>query len=176
MLLSLAFFVVVAYAGRTHTFGTYSTETDFYHFYAPDAARLAAGHMTENVYQGPGYSIALALLTIFTGDLFLSGKWLSLVSAALVGLFAFLLFARLFNYWVGIGAQLITFASTEFAEFALSATTDMFFLMLCLACFVVFTAPQLEARWRVSASAVLVGAAYLTRYNGLFWRRRFSAA
>lgn len=181
-LVSLAYVLLIAYAGRTHTFGTYSTETDFYHFYAPDAARLTAGQFPENTYQGPGYPLVLAAFTAVTGDVFLSGKWLSMLGAAGVGVLAFALFVRLFGSTVvGLGAQLLTFAAPQFSEFAISATTDIFFLLICLAAFVVFVglkrAPRggREVSLRAAAAALLAGIAYLTRYNGLFLTVTFAA-
>ena len=167
-LISLAFFLVIAFIARPHTFGTYATETDFYHYYAPDAERIAGWQFPENPYQGPGYPVVLALGKALTGDLFTAGKWLSILSAALVGLFAFLIFERAFGYWVGVGAQLIVFVSDQFPEFAMNATTDAFFLLLCLATLVVFTSRGLSPLPRVALTAALTSLAYLTRYNALF--------
>ena len=175
LLLCLASLLVFARAGRTHTFGTYATETDFYHLYAPDAARIASWRFPENPYQGPGYPAALALITPLTGDVFTSGKWLSIASAALAGFATFLLFERLFGYWTGIGAQLLVLAGEEFAVFAINATTDVFFLLLCLACLVAFMSDRIDlsARWRTALTAALASLAYLTRYNGLFLAATF---
>ena len=156
---------------RQHPFGTYATETDFYHFFAPDAERLAAGQFPVNTYQGPGYPATLALLGKLTGlggDLFTVGKWLSVVCAVLCGWLVFRLFAQLFSFWMGVGAQLLSVASGEFPQFSISATTDVFFLTLCLATLVVFTNGKLSVTWRVSGAAMLTGLSYLTRYNGLF--------
>jgi hypothetical protein len=166
--LALIYLLTLAYLGRTHTFGTYSTETDFYHLYAPDAERIAAGQFPENTYQGPGYPALLVLGAKLTGDLFLAGKWISILSAALVVLLLFQLGARLFGYWAGIGAALIVMVSGPLPQYAIQATTDVFFLMLCLAALAVLTGERLSARWRVMLAAVIVGAAYLTRYNGVF--------
>ncbi|HWC77285.1 MAG TPA: glycosyltransferase family 39 protein, partial [Blastocatellia bacterium] len=96
------------------------------------------------------------------------GKWLSVVSAALSGFLAFILFSRLFGYWVGIGAQLLLLVITRLPTFALNATTDLFFLLLCLGSLVVFTSERLPLRWRVALTAATVGFTYLTRYNGVF--------
>src|SRR5215510_8960712 len=93
--------LALIYIARQHPFGNYATETDFYHFYAPDAERLAAGQFPQNTYQGPGYPATLALvakLVGMSGDLFTVGKWMSVVCAVLCGLLVFVLFARLFSY------------------------------------------------------------------------------
>ena len=168
ILICLVYLLTLSYFARAHPFGTYSTETDFYHLYAPDAERIAAGQFPENPYQGPGYPAMLALLTTLTGDVFVSGKWLSVFSSAAVGILAFFLFERLFGYWVGVGAELIIFVSDLFPRYAINATTDIFFLMLCAAALVVFTNNKISVHWRVILTAVISSLAYLTRYNGVF--------
>ncbi len=157
------------YLAWQHPFGNFATETDFYHFYAPDAERIAAGQFPNNTYQGPGYPAMLAFLDWMTGgDLFAIGKWLSVICAVLVGLLTFKLFARLFDYWTGIGAQLIAIVSGEFPQFSINATTDLFFLMICLLVLVVFTSDSISAGWRSVSAGALTGLVYITRYNGLF--------
>src|SRR5262245_11923776 len=171
ILISLLHFLALIYLARQHPFGNYATETDFYHFYAPDAERLASGQFPQNTYQGPGYPATLALVAKIagmSGDLFTVGKWMSVVCAVLCGALVFVLFARLFGYWVGVGAQLIAVASGEFPQFSINAATDVFFLLLCLAALVVFTGKRIAPRWRVAMTGALAGAVYLTRYNGLF--------
>jgi 4-amino-4-deoxy-L-arabinose transferase-like glycosyltransferase len=167
-LITLIFLLVAVYAAREHPYGTYTTETDFYQFYAPDAEHLANGQFPQNTYNGPGYPLMLALVTKFTGDIFLSGKIVSLISATLAVLLTFLLFEKLFGYWVGIGAQLLVAVCTQFPAFAVTTTTDIFFLMVCLAAMWVFINDAIAVRWRIIFTAAITGYAYLTRYNGLF--------
>src|SRR5262249_49816917 len=161
----------LSYLARQHPFGNFATETDFYHLYAPDAERVAAGQFPQNTFQGPGYPAALALiskLTGMSGDLFTVGKWLSVVCAVACGALVFVFFARLFGYWVGAGAQLIAVVSGEFPQFSINAATDVFFLLLCLAALVLFTGERVAPRWRVALTGALSGVIYLSRYNGLF--------
>jgi hypothetical protein len=93
--------------------------------------------------------LVLALGTKITGDAFTAGKWISILSAAGVALCSFLLFARAFGYWAGIGTALLVIVSGEFPMFAISATTDVFFLLLCLACIVSLTVDRLSPAWRM---------------------------
>jgi hypothetical protein len=161
--------VVLIYPARQHPFGNYATETDFYHLFAPDAQRILAGEMPQNTYQGPGYPVVLALGSkLFAVDLFTFGKWLSVTCAPLVGLSIFLLFRRLFGGWVGVGSQLLFIVSGEFPQFSINATTDVFFLLLCLTTLVLFLSRRSEVLERVILSGIFAGLAYLTRYNGLF--------
>ncbi|MBO0858135.1 MAG: glycosyltransferase family 39 protein [Chloracidobacterium sp.] len=171
ILISLIQLLALAHIARQHSLGNYSTETDFYQLYAPDAQRVAARRFPQNTYQGPGYPVTLALvakLTRKSGDLFTVGKWMSVVCAVLCGPLIFVLFARLFGYWVGVGAQLLVGASGEFPQFSINAATDVFFLLLCLACLVALTDNRIAPRWRAALSGAIAGAVYLTRYNGLF--------
>ncbi len=128
-LASFCIFLAVA-AGRR--IGTYSVETDFYGDYAPDAARLRAGEIPQNGYQGPGYPAILALVEGAVGEPFRAGRLISVASAATVGILAFALFRRLFGYWTGVGSQLLVLVSGIFPRLAVTASTDMLFLMLCL--------------------------------------------
>jgi len=167
-LICLLYFAFLIYFSRQHLFGTYATETDFYHLYAPDAARIAAGQFPLNSFQGPGYPVLLSLVTKFTGDLFVSGKWISIISAVMCVWLMFALFKQLFGEWVGVGAALLSTTVIEFPEFSLQATTDVFFLLLCLVALVIFTGAYFSLRMRVIFAAFFTGVAYLTRYNGVF--------
>jgi hypothetical protein len=167
-LICLAYFVFLVYFSRQHPFGTYATETDFYHLYAPDAARIAAGLFPTNDFQGPGYPVLLSLVTKFTGDVFVAGKWISIVSAVLCLWLVSILFKQLFSEWVGVGAALLATVIIEFPEFSLQATTDVFFLLLCLVALVLFTGAYFSLRVRLILVSFITGIAYLTRYNGLF--------
>ncbi len=168
-LLCLAHLLVLVFLARQHPFGNFATETDFYQFYAPDAERIAAGQFPLNTYQGPGYPALLAIINRLSGgDLFLAGKWLSVICAVICGWLVFILFSRAFGDAVGIGAQLIAIVSGEFPQFSINAATDIFFLLICLATLVALTGDRLSVRWRVTHASILTGLAYLTRYNGVF--------
>jgi hypothetical protein len=167
-LISLATFLTFAHFGRQHPVGTYGTETDFYHLFAPDADRLAAGQFPQNDFHPPGYAALIALVSRITGDTFTAGKWVSIISAALLPLLIFTLFARLFGYWVGVGTAALFTVGPEIPQFAISATTDVYFLLLCVSALVVFTDARLTPAWRAALAGVVTSLAYLTRYNGLF--------
>jgi hypothetical protein len=79
------------------TVGDYFKETDYKHYFAPDADRLAAGLVPANPFNGPGYLALFLLLHPLTGDHFTSGKWLALTAAGVIALTA----ARLFGWLLG---------------------------------------------------------------------------
>lgn len=168
ILLCGASFAVFAVAAGRHPIGTYWTETDFYHLYLPDAKRIAAGQFPENTYQGPGFPALVAVVTKITGDWFVAGKWISVVCATLIVWLSFILFSRLFGYWVGIAAAALVPVSAQFTQFAISATTDILFLFFCLVCLVALLDRRLAVNLRVGMAGAAAGFAYLVRYNGLF--------
>jgi 4-amino-4-deoxy-L-arabinose transferase-like glycosyltransferase len=194
LLLCFVYFLILAYLSRSHPFGAYATETDFYHYYAPDAERIAAGQFPENPFQGPGYPALLALVSKLTGDLFIAGKWVSILSATLVVWLAYWLFARLFDYRIGLGAALLVMVGGQFPQFAIGATTDMFSLPLTLGAIALFLSERFSARTQVILTGLLTGLAWMTRYNSVFllavflcgifalnlfncaWRERFKLA
>src|SRR5438105_3681867 len=53
-IICLVFLVLILYAAKQHPYGTYTVETDFYQYYAPDAGRLAQGEFPQDTYRGPG--------------------------------------------------------------------------------------------------------------------------
>lgn len=171
-LLLLASLAAYSTAARRHPFGTYATETDFYHFYGPDAARIAAGEFPENPYQGPGYPALVALTAKFTGDAFTAGKWISVFCAVFALLLVYMLFARLgdgrIGRWMGLGAAALAGLAPQFPQFAISASTDALFLMLALAALLLLVEDRLPVRVRVIGSGAVTGLAYTTRYNGVF--------
>jgi 4-amino-4-deoxy-L-arabinose transferase-like glycosyltransferase len=168
VLISITSLAALYLISRAHLLGNYGTETDFYHLYAPDADRIAAGQFPENPYNGPGYPLILAIVSKLTSDVFVAGKWISITSAAMVGLLSFLLFGQLFGYWVGVAAEAIVLVSGVLPQYSISATTDVFFLMLCLLTLMILTNKRIELRWRVAIAAAIAGFTYLTRYNGVF--------
>ncbi len=167
ILLAVATLIALSLLGARHPFGTYGTETDFYHLYAPDASRLAAGEFPQNTFQGPGYPLVLAVVRAVAGDLFVAGKWISIASASLAVFFVALIFQRLGGVSCGIGAGVLLLLSPVFGVYGVSATTDVFFLMLSLAMLAVLTAERPSPNWRAAIAAAIGGFAYLTRYNGI---------
>ena len=163
----VSFGVFLAIAS-TRRIGTYDVETDFYGDYVPDAARLSEGQFPLNEFQGPGYPATLAVVEAATGDAFRAGRLISAASAALVGFLAFVLFRDLFGDWAGLGAQLLVLVNGIFPTFAVTASTDTFFVALCMAAIVVFLREGARPGVRVAAAGVLSGLAFLTRYNGVF--------
>ena len=168
LVVAVASFGVFLGVASTRRIGTYAVETDFYGDYAPDATRLREGKFPLNEFQGPGYPAALAIVEAAAGDAFRAGRLISAGSAALVGLLAFVLFRDLFGDWAGLGAELLVLVNGIFPSFAVTASTDMFFVALCLAAIVVFLREGSRPGVRVAAAAVLSGLAFVTRYNGVF--------
>jgi hypothetical protein len=161
------YFLALAYPTHLRVVGTYFTETDLYGRYAPDADLIAAGRVPQSSFNPPGYPLLLALVHPLTGDHLTSGKWLSLIAAALGGLMAFHLFRPLFGYRSAILALAIIFLSGEFTKFSVQATTDVLFASLCIATMLVLMGGRPGSYGRAALVGILSGLAYLVRYNGV---------
>ena len=168
LLLALAmgvFYVVaLAYPVHRHVVGAFS---DFYVRFAPDADRVAAGEFPRNTYNPPGYPTLLVLASPLTGD-FTTGKWMSLLAGGLTGALAFVLFRRLFGPGPALLAVPIILTSAVFATYAITAMTDVPFVLLCLIVMIALTSEGPHRLRTVILSGVLCGIAYLIRYNAVF--------
>lgn len=169
MLIAFVYLIFLVAVAKNHTIATYGPETDFYDNYAPEAISLANLKLPNNFYQGPGYPTTLALTMKLTGsDIFILAKWVSIISATITILLVFLLFKKLFGYFVGISSMLLVMISGQFPVFAISATPDIFLLMLFLAALVIFLNDQLKVSFKIIVTAIITILAYLTRSNGIF--------
>lgn len=166
-LLCLATLLTLASVARFHPIGTYGTETDFYLYYAPDAARITAGEIPASTFHGPGYALALAAVAPIAGDFFTAGKWISIAAMAAVVFLSFVLFRRLFGYGTGLAAALLVAVSGRLPQYAVSATTDVLFVALLLAAVVALTTESWDEWVRVAVSGGISGVAWLTRYNAV---------
>lgn len=160
---SVAMFFVLLLISTFHKMGSYGVETDFYWAYAPDAARIADGQLPREPGIGPGYGLFLALFNFFFRDWFLSGKLLSITSAALGGFFTFRLFRDLFDGRSAFFTMVIWHLVVM--PFSLVASTDVFVAMLVAASLSAFyNGGQISTR-NIVISAVVMGYSYLTRPN-----------
>ena len=164
-LVFLSIWAAMAVFGRP--IGDYGVETDFYGDFVSGARKWIDGEPQINPFRGPVYYVLLGLLEKITGDFFLAGKLISVVSAAIGLRVLGGLLRRLFNPMTGICGMLFVAANPGFAGFAFRAGTDMFFWML-FAASLAFIFPKDPSRFRPWILAgVLGGVAWLTRYNGL---------
>jgi 4-amino-4-deoxy-L-arabinose transferase-like glycosyltransferase len=163
--MGVLYIVALAYPVHRHVVGAFS---DFYVRFAPDADRVAAGEFPRNTYNPPGYPTLLALASPLTGDHFTTAKWMSLLAGGLTGALAFVLFRRLFEPGPALLAVPIVLTSAVFATYAISAMTDVPFVLLCLVVMIATTREGPHRLRGVIVSGVLCGVAYLIRYNAVF--------
>ncbi|MEX2090018.1 MAG: glycosyltransferase family 39 protein [Bacteroidota bacterium] len=168
VLASLYFVVMGFIALKYHVVGDYNVETDFYWSYVPQAKHILQGTIPIEDFHGPAYPVILALIGLFTRDLFHAGVVLSTLAAATALFFIFRLFKKLFRADIALIGTLLVAVNTTFVQYSYTAGTDMFFLALALAStFFLFKDDELNRRSLIIA-AILSGIAYLTRYNGIF--------
>ena len=149
---------------------TYGTETDFLGGFLPEAQRIIDGESLSLSFHPPFYSFILAIAYSAFTDWFLAGRIISVISGILVLGSSYLLFNRLGNQYMGVGAVLALTISPLFLTYSALATSDMFFLALYMVSFLfVFAASQKQSPtiflWIVSG--LLVGVTILTRTNGI---------
>src|SRR5262245_16185683 len=159
------YIAALAYPVHRHVVGAFS---DFYVRFAPDADRVAAGEFPRNTYNPPGYPVLLVLASPLTGDHFTTGKWMSLIAGGLTGVLVFALFRRLFGPGPALLAVPMVLTSAVFATYAITAMTDVPFVLVCLLAMLAITSAG-PGRWRAAIlSGVACGVAYLIRYNAVF--------
>jgi len=146
--------------------GDYGVETDFYGD-AVYAEAWRAGHATVmNGYRGPGYHLILGVLGWVTGDLFLAGKLLSVLAAALgLRLLAGLL-GSLWGRAVALCGVLFVAAVPVFLHYTFRACTDPLFWFLFVAVLVLLFREEGPTVRNWAEAGAVAGLAWLVRYNG----------
>ena len=152
---------------KCHVVGDYNVETDFYWSYVPQARHILEGAVPIEDFHGPAYPMVLALISIFTRDLFHAGVVLSTFAAAISLFLIFELLKKLFRSDIALLGTLLVAANTTFIRYSYTAGTDMLFVALIMAS-TFFVLRDEHMRWSNIAFAALFAAiGYLTRYNGL---------
>ncbi|PYS27564.1 MAG: hypothetical protein DMF75_20145 [Acidobacteria bacterium] len=194
VVLGSAYFIVAGLISfRYHKILDYGMESDFLFEYVPSAREISHGHLPIGDYRGPVYPILLATVKAILGDYFKAGLLIGLLAAAVTLALSFMLIRRLFDSRIALSVALLLMGNPYFFMYSYQAGTDMLFSALVTASLYCLLAGT-EMSWKYSsASALLAGLAYLTRYNGIFilaapalilfsnhlqlsWKRRFVAA
>jgi len=167
-LLSLTFMAIVLYFALTlHKLGGFDVETDFYGGYAPEAKAFLSGTIVIDAYHGPLYPLVLGLTSLVVGDLFRTGIMIAIFSAAMVVYTVFEMTKSISSADIAFLTTVFTAVNLTFVFYSYSAGTDMFFVMLALAgIFLLFRKPEVTIP-ELCGSSVLLGCAYLVRYNGI---------
>jgi 4-amino-4-deoxy-L-arabinose transferase-like glycosyltransferase len=93
---------------------------------------------------------------------------MSLLAGGLTGTLAFVLFRRLFGPGPALLAVPIILTSAVFATYAITAMTDVPFVLVCLIVMIAITSEGPHRLRTVILCGVLCGVAYLIRYNAVF--------
>jgi len=161
----LLYFVGLLFASSFHEMGGYSVETDFYGAFAPGARALIEGRVELDPGYGPGYEIMLIAFYWFFGNMFEAGKFISIVSAALMCWLTFKLIKGIFDARVGF----FTILPLAFVllPWAVMASTDIFFALLVAASLYLLIKDQKIEFKHLMLSGLLTGFIYITRHNGI---------
>ena len=164
--------LIATYSYRYYPVGQYmNVEHDFYNWYAPDTKQILNGNLWSIEFydlKGIGYHLILALFTFFTGDIFKSGNFISIISSGISLFLIYKIFSRIFNPILGILTILGTMVNNFFIISSYTVGTDMFFLSLVLAAISSLYFKRVSKSYQLLFSGFFSGYAYFTRYNGLF--------
>ncbi len=157
--------LLVALGVRHEGLTDYSVEWDF-----PGHA-LRAQSVTSALEVNPrtpfGYPLSLWLVTRVTGDVFVSGKIITGLSALSVLGLVYLFGRRLFDAEVALFSMLVLLTTSLFAEHTIMVGTDLLALACLLAsiCLLIVSTGQTWAK--AAAAGVLGGLSYLVRPSGI---------
>jgi len=178
---AIALYVVASLAMvfGPHVVGDVFTETDFYGSYGPGARALQHGHLDPSRYGvvGPVFEMLLALVGFVVRDLFVAAQLLAVASMAIALACWWSLVARRAGSAAASLTVLFLAANAQFYRYGWSATTDAPALALQAATLWALFAPRpaggadpsgavtAPGTRRVFVAGLLLGLAFLTRYN-----------
>jgi 4-amino-4-deoxy-L-arabinose transferase-like glycosyltransferase len=152
--------------GYFHKVGNFDVETDFYGSYAIQTENIRAGRPYTYQYQPPGYSLLLAAVSFWTGDLFLAAKISSAFATGLFGWITYLLLRVLFDSRIALASTILLLLALIPYSF-LVATDIVGAVAIILPLWILLRRPVLTLN-ACLLSGILAGVAYLVRTNGLF--------
>ena len=165
----LAWICALVYIQRFHqTF----VGTDQIIHYFPAAQKVLEGQgyraFEADVYRGPGYPLALAVVTrLLHGDMFAAGKVISVVSSILFLLFAYLLLRRVFDPITALASGLLIIGTNTFAWISGANSTDIPFASLAIASLYFTARHERPTRLNAIVAGFLAGVALTVRWPGL---------
>ncbi len=148
-----------------HPVGDYYTESDFYAGYALGADLLRHGQFDFGRYgvYGPGYEVALAVVGLATGDLFVAARLLSVAAAVLYLWLSWRVVDRLAGATAGFWLTVLVAANPTFFRYGYSVGTDMPANAWWMAAVAALVLRRDLGGW--AWGGLLAALAVLTRYN-----------
>jgi hypothetical protein len=167
-LVVVLFVCCVGFVSFQREYFNFGTETDFLGGFLPEAQRFLNSEPLQLTTHPPGYPIALALLNLVIGDWGITGRVISLLSAAVVLVCGYFVFSSLGGRFVAWGATVSLAASSAFLYSASVSTSDMFFTALFwLSALLSFRAIETRSSRAWFASGVVIALALLSRTNAV---------
>jgi len=166
MVFCIAFLILALLVGHFRELGNFGVETDFYGAYAEQAENTVAGRPYTYQHNPPGYVILLAAVSFLTGDLFVAGKIITAVAAALFGWIIYSLFKALFDNRIALASTILSLLAL-FPYSFLVATDILGALLMMLPLWIILRQPVLTLK-TCFLGGILAGIAYLVRYNAVF--------
>ncbi|MBU1949899.1 MAG: glycosyltransferase family 39 protein, partial [Candidatus Eisenbacteria bacterium] len=147
--------------------GDYGVETDFYNDVVFTRQWMTGNPTIMNGFRGPFYHLLLGLLILPFRDPFLTGKVISVVSAAAGLRLAGGIVKRFFGPLPAVCAILFIAGNKTFIEHTFRACTDMLFFALLAGVFLLILQEGRRSLRNWVFAGAAAGVAWLTRYNGI---------
>lgn len=152
--------------GMAHRIGTFTLETDFYNWYAPQAVGLLQGEPYTFRHNPPGYILILAGATWLVGEPFVAGKLLTALATTALGWVCYRLVRSLFDPFVALGTTVLLLLAL--VSYSYRAGADLLgALATMVPIWLVLRREPIAAR-DAALAGVVAGCAYLMRANTLF--------
>ena len=162
----LATLLLALVLGVMHRIGSFTLETDFYNWYAPQTVGLLHGEPYTFRHNPPGYILILTGATWVVGDAFTAGKLLAAFAAAALGWVCYRLVRSLFDPRVALGTTVLLLISV--VEYSYRAGSDLLgALATMVPIWLVLRREPILTRDALLAG-VVAGCAYLIRANTIF--------
>jgi 4-amino-4-deoxy-L-arabinose transferase-like glycosyltransferase len=152
---------------KHHIIGGYGVETDFYTFVS-QAKHVFQGEFPIDGARGPVYFIVLAAVERVFHDFFKSGMVIGIGSAGFFLYLTYRLIAHLFRKDVALFVTVLTALNPTFVQHTYSSGTDMLFAAIAAGAVYYSLRHWPMRHGQIAISGVLSGAAYLTRFSGVF--------
>ncbi len=159
---------LIAWGAGGRAYLGFGVENDLFMQYLPEAQRVLDGEPLQLPYHPPIYPVLLALTTAAVGDWLTAGVVISIVSMAAAMCLGYSLFRAMCGTAAAVGALVGLAGSSAALTHAGLASSDMLYLALFLgAAYVAVAATQRASARLWFLAGVVVGAAMLTRTNGV---------
>lgn len=164
----LFLFAAVTFLVTSRKFFLGDAESDYLGTYLVEAERFLSGQPLFLKFHPPLYSILIAVVNSLLFNWFATGLVVSWVSSLTALAVIFIFFRRLAGEWAALGSALGLVSAPSFIVYAVTASSDIFFLALYCACLLFALLADMKGSklfWFLTG--FFIALTFLTRTNAL---------